>query len=693
MQSFFLTRLQRMGIDAVRDLLFHFPRRHIDFSRTVPIAELEPGQDQTILGTVWETSERGFGPRRRAAQAVVGDDTGNVRVIWWNQPYVARSLKQGTRIAISGRVSEFRGRVVFDNPEYEVADERELVHTARLVPIYPLTEGLTSRRVRTLIKRAVDEAAGLLTDFVPEKRRKRLGLMGLADAVREAHFPTSEESKEAARRRLAFDELLLIQLGVMDRKRMWKEEMPGHPLRADPGLLKAVIDQFPFSLTGAQRRTIDEVVADLGKSSPMSRLVQGDVGSGKTVVALIAMLLAAANSQQVAFMVPTEVLAEQHFRTIRHLLGDMAKPGPIPNFLSLDLPSLHRPVTAALLTGSLTRKRKQEIHELVAQSEIDILVGTHALFQKDVDFVNLTLVIVDEQHRFGVMQRSELRQKGYNPHLLVMTATPIPRTLALTLYGDLDISVIDEMPAGRQLIQTSWIGAQRRSTAYEFMRRQVAEGRQCFVIYPLIEESEKLQAAAAQQDYERLSSQVFPELRVGLLHGRLKAAEKDRVMRSFQAGDLDILVSTAVVEVGIDVPNATVMAIESAERFGLSQLHQFRGRVGRGEHQSYCILISESESEEAHERLRIMEETQDGFVLAEEDLRLRGPGEFFGTKQSGLPDLRMARLSDVAILEEARSEATSIFEEDPLLEAPEHQALAAAVQQAWAHRTLALGEA
>ena len=517
-------------------------------------------------------------------------------------------------------------------------------------------------------------------------------MLPIREAVAQAHFPDSDADKARARRRLAFDELFLIQLGVLERKREWKESAPGHPLRADPAFLDTVLAKLPFELTPAQRRSMDEIVADLARSSPMSRLLQGEVGSGKTAVALIAMLVAAANRRQVAFMVPTEILAEQHFRTLERILGDLALLGYAPDILAVDL-GLPHPVRTALLTGGLSRKRKQEIQELIAEGEIDIVIGTHALFQKEVEFASLGLVIVDEQHRFGVMQRSELRQKGYNPHLLVMTATPIPRSLSLTLYGDLDLSIIDELPAGRQTIRTRWLEGECRETAYEFVRRQVAEGRQAFAIYPLIEESEKLEAAAAQQEHERLSRDVFPDLRLGLLHGRMKAAEKDRVMRRFQSGDLDVLVSTAVVEVGIDVPNATVMMIESAERFGLAQLHQFRGRVGRGEHQSYCMLISDSHSEEARERLRTMEEVHDGFRLAEEDLRLRGPGEFFGTRQSGLPDLRMARLSDTALLELARDQATEVFDEDPKLEATEHQALAEAVARSWAHRELAPGEA
>ncbi|MSQ25384.1 MAG: ATP-dependent DNA helicase RecG [Dehalococcoidia bacterium] len=686
-------KLDKLGVATVRDLLYYFPRRHIDFSRTEPIGRLEIGRDQTIIGTVFDVKVTQMGKRPRgAAEAVISDDTGNIRIVWFNQPYVAQSLRRGMRVAVSGRVGIYRGAKVFENPEYETAgDDRELVHTARLVPVYPVTEGVTSRRMRTLEKRVVDACATLVPEYLPPAMPARLGLLPVARAIAQAHFPESEQAKEAARRRLAFDELLLIQLGVLDRKRQWREAMPGHPLRAAPALLDPFYAQLPFPLTGAQRRAIAEVLADLARANPMSRLLQGDVGSGKTVVALAAALAAAAAGQQSALMAPTEILAEQHFRTVVRLLG--AEPGATQDVITFRLPGWPRPVAVGLLTGGLTRKRKQQVIELTAAGDLDLLVGTHALFQKEVEFSQLALVIVDEQHRFGVMQRTELRQKGYNPHLLVMTATPIPRSLALTLYGDLDVSTLDEMPPGRQPVRTRWLEAGRRDTVYEFIRRQVAAGRQAFVIYPLIEESEKLEAAAARQEHERLSRDIFPTLRLGLLHGRMKSADKEKTMRAFRAGELDILVSTAVVEVGVDVPNATVMLVESADRFGLAQLHQFRGRVGRGEHPSYCMLISDAPSQEASERLRIMEQVHDGFALAEEDLKLRGPGEFFGTRQSGLPDLRMARLSDIALLNLARAEAEAIYRDDPALAKPEHANLATAVARSWAHRTLAPGEA
>ncbi len=689
-----VNKLEKLGVATVGDLLYYFPRRHIDFSTTQPIAGIEIGRDQTAIGSVWSAEEVRVGNRRRGAtEAVVGDETGNVRAIWFNQPYLAKALRPGMRIALSGRVSVFRGRRVFENPEYELAGDGELIHTARLVPVYPLTEGITSRRLRGLTKRVVDECAGLLEEFVPEDRRRRLGLMGLIEAVRGAHFPGDVEEQQAARHRLAFDELLLIQLGVLARKRTWQEEMPGHPLHTNPAMLDAFLAQLSFGLTGAQERAMAEVMGDLAKSHAMSRLLQGEVGSGKTVVALAASLVAVAGGQQVAFMAPTEILAEQHFRTVKQLLGYTDTHTEPQDVVSIHPTWFPKPITVGLLLGSHPQKRKQGVQALTAEGEIDILIGTQALFQRDVEFADLSLAIVDEQHRFGVMQRSELRQKGYNPHLLVMTATPIPRTLSLTVYGDLDISVLDELPPGRQRVRTKWLAAEERDRAYSFVHRQVAESRQAFIIYPLIEESDKLDVAAALQEHERLSRDVFPDLRLALLHGRMKTAEKDSVMRGFGEGAYDVLVSTAVVEVGIDVPNATVMLVDGADRFGLAQLHQFRGRVGRGEHESFCILVSESPSPEASERLGILERVYDGFELAEEDLRLRGAGEFFGTRQSGLPDLRMARISDAPLLEEARREAASIFDDDPELEAPQRRPLAAALERAWRHRTAAVGEA
>jgi ATP-dependent DNA helicase RecG len=504
------------------------------------------------------------------------------------------------------------------------------------------------------------------------------------------HYPDGWQELDEARRRLAFDELLVIQVGVLRRRRLWQEGGHAQSLTLSEPVRRGFLESLPFQLTGAQQRAMESILGDLAQERPMSRLLQGDVGSGKTVVAAAALVAAVANGRQGVLMAPTEILAEQHYRTLCNLLGAGQEMGwaqtqtRVAGVAGLLLPPyLDRPLRIALLTGSLSSKEKAAVQRQVAEGVVDMAVGTHALIQEEVGFERLGLAIVDEQHRFGVMQRAALRGKGPSPHLLVMTATPIPRTLALTLYGDLDISVIDEMPPGRKPVKTLWTMPHERDDAYRFVREQVGQGRQAFVICPLIEESEALTVRAATQEYERLSREVFPNLRLGLLHGRLPAAEKDRVMRAFRDHGLDILVSTAVVEVGIDVPNATVMMVEGADRFGLAQLHQFRGRVGRGAEQSYCLLLSDDPGEEAQERLKLMEQTQDGFVLAEADLRLRGPGEFFGTRQSGMPDLKVARLSDVQLIEEAREDAAGVLDADPDLSDAEHALLAVEAARLW----------
>ncbi len=676
-QSATVAKFNKLSVRTVGDMLYFFPHRHNDFAHMKSVADLEIGKDQTVVVSVWEASEARLRSGRKATEAVVGDETGNLRVIWYNQPYLAQRLRPNTRVVLSGRiVVDYKGRRVFEAPEYEVVDQEtdNLIHTGRLVPVYPLTAGLSARTARRLVKAAVDRYAPALPDFLPDAIREREALLPLPEAVRQAHYPDSMEGNDRARRRLAFDELFLMQIAVMGRRQQWQQEK-GNPLPVNQDMLDAFLRALPFPLTNAQRRVLGDVLADMSRERPMSRLLQGDVGSGKTVVALAALLTALANGFQGALMAPTEVLAEQHFLTVRRLLGSSPRTEERDKLFVTYLDPWPRPIAVGLLTSASTKKQKQELGERVAAGAVQLLVGTHALIQEGVTFERLGLAVVDEQHRFGVEQRSALRQKGYNPHLLAMTATPIPRTLALTLYGDLDLSVIDEMPPGRKPVRTRAIGPDKREAAYRFIREQVSQGRQAFTICPLIEESEAIEAKAAVKEFQRLSVDVFPDLRLGLLHGRMSGKDKDDVMRRFREGELNILVSTAVVEVGIDVPNATVMLIEGADRFGLAQLHQFRGRVGRGEHPSYCVLVSDSPSEEARERLAVMETTHDGFKLAEEDLRLRGPGEFFGTRQSGLPDLRMARLSDLPLLEMARKEAQRVFDADPRLTLAEHRLL------------------
>ncbi len=676
------TKFSKLGVKTVRDLLYFFPRRHLDYSQRKFISQLAEGAEETIVANVWQAQEIRLGSRR-STEAIVGDETGNVRVVWFNNPYLAKKLLTNTQVVLSGRVSVFNGRHVFESPEWEFVEDGELIHTSRLVPLYPLTQGLRPRQVRKLMKEVIDQWAWQVTDFLPSELRERSNLLELPQAITQAHYPEDETLRAQARVRLAFDELFLLQLGVLSKKYDWQESQPASHLNSQKPVLEAFIKSLPFELTVAQHKVLKELLADLQKSQPMSRLLQGEVGSGKTVVATAALLVTTANGYQGAFMAPTEILAEQHFVTICHLLSragqQVEEEGNLRSYSGI----LPRPLTVALLIGDINQLRKQALQQRILDGKIDIAIGTHALIQKGVEFYRLGLVVVDEQHRFGVTQRSALRKKGFNPHALVMTATPIPRTLALTLYGDLDLSVIDQLPPGRQSIKTKWLKPEQRDSAYAFIHRQVASGRQAFIICPFVEESEVIQARSAVAEYERLSQDVFPDLRLGLLHGRMSVTEKDKVMRRFRSGELDILVSTPVVEVGIDVPNATVMLVESADRFGLSQLHQFRGRVGRGQEQSYCMLLAQNPSEVARQRLDIIENIQDGFQLAEEDLKLRGPGEFFGTRQSGLPDLRMAKLSDIALLELARSDAIRLFQTDPSLSKPEHHLLAKELARVW----------
>ena len=677
-----LAKLKKLGVERVRDLVYLVPHRHSDYTEVVKVAELQPGKDRTVVATVWESSERSTGPRRKASEAVLGDETGNVRAFWFNNPYPARALRPGALVSLSGQVGIFRGQLSFQSPEYELLEGREeTTHTGRLVPVYPLTEDLPQKTLRGLVKRALDACLEQVDEFLPNDLLHRTGLLGVRNAVAQMHYPDSDADQTAARRRLAFDELFLLQHGMLRRRRDWREEGAGVPLPDSENVLGVLGETLPFELTAAQARVLREILDDVGSERPMARLLQGEVGSGKTVVAAAALLLAALNGHQGALMAPTEILAEQHFSTITKLLSGLHADSHGSHLVSLEVGANRRRVTVGLLLGSMTKRRKDDMHALVSGGAVDVLIGTHAIIQSTVQFPSLALVVVDEQHRFGVMQRADLREKGVRPHLLAMSATPIPRSLALTLHGDLDMSVIDELPPGRRAIRTRWLGPERREVAYNFVRKQVGEGRQAFIVCPLIEESEAIQAKAATVEYERLSTEVFPELGLGLLHGRMALAEKEQVMEEFKSGDLDVLISTPVIEVGIDVPNATVMLIDGAERFGLSQLHQFRGRVGRGEHESFCLLLTGEAGLEARERVRTVERIQDGFQLAEEDLRLRGSGEYLGTRQSGLSELMVARITDQDILSLARREASRILDSDPDLEDESHVALRKRVEE------------
>ncbi len=673
--SAYSTRLLQLGITTVGDLLYHFPHRYDDYSTLKTISHLEYGEETTIIGVIWETTTSQSRGGASIVRTIVADASGTIEAVWFNQPYLARQLRPGRRIVLSGKVDEYLGRLTLQSPAWEPL-EAELIHTGRLVPIYPLTKGITSRWMRRMLKRVVDHWTPRLKDPLPQATRERLGLLDLPTSIQQMHFPDTLESAGRARDRLAFDEFLTIQLGLLQKRREWQDR-PGVPIPRDRARTNAFLESLPFRLTGAQQSCLEKILDDQATPQPMSRLLQGDVGSGKTVVAAAAMLAAVAAGKQAALMAPTEILAVQHHRTITDLFAS-----------STDL-GLARDISVVLLTGSQRRVERGKIYAAVASGEADIVVGTHALIQRHVSFQELGLVVVDEQHRFGVAQRATLRSKGVSPHMLVMSATPIPRSLALTVFGDLDISVIDQLPPGRTPIETRWLLPKERERAYAFIRSQIEKGRQAFFLYPLIQESGKVEARAAVEEYERLQSKVFPDLRLGLLHGRMKSKEKDNTMTSFRQGQIDILVSTSVIEVGIDVPNATVMLIEGADRFGLAQLHQFRGRVGRGPHKSYCLLLSDAASPDdpqtrtTWERLKAIEEMQDGFALAEKDLELRGPGDFLGVRQSGLPELRLARLSNLKTLELARTEAQAIFQKDPTLGRPEHELLATTVQQAW----------
>ncbi len=693
------TRLYTLGIRTVRDLLFYFPREHRDYSKLEKIANVPFGELTTTFGMIWEVETKRLNGGRQVVIATISDDTGKLRVSWFNQGYLYKQLlaAKGSYLVVTGIKQRFGNKVEFSVRTHELPDQGDLLNTGRLVPTYPLTEGLSPKVLRRFTKWVVDRYAAMLPDPLPPQIRAEAHLLPFPDAVSHIHYPESEEMLTAARRRLAFDELFLIQLGMQERRSRWKQQVAqGNAFKVD--LSKIFIDAptshsetmevesqplgttlwstvatekpfeetLPFKFTQAQNRVLHEIFSDLERTQPMCRLLQGDVGAGKTAVAAAALYIAAINGYQGAIMAPTELLAEQHARSI----GIMLEPFGIQT---------------VLLTGSQKQRERVANREALESGRATVAIGTHALIQEDVAFSKLGLVIIDEQHRFGVEQRDALRQKGYHPHMLVMTATPIPRTLALTLYGDLDISIIDQLPPGRQKIITRWRTGARRSEANTTIVHEVEEGRQAFIICPLIEDSESIVAKAATSEYERLKKEVFPYKRLGLLHGAMKAVDKDTTMRQFRDQELDILVATSVIEVGIDIPNATVMVIEDADRFGLSQLHQFRGRVGRGKHQSYCYVLSADAGINAQERLGVFQDTDDGFKLSEEDLRLRGPGDFFGVRQSGMPELRMANLSDTPLVELARSLADKLWESDPYLRKPEHAPLRERMHLFWQH--------
>ena len=666
----------KLGMITLGDMLYYFPRRYDDYSQLKPIKDLFYGEQVTVIGTIQSVHTRPIrGGKASIVETIISDGTGGLRISYFNQPWLANRFKQGDAISVSGKVDQYLGRLVMNSPDWESV-EVENLHTNRIVPIYPLAERITQKWLRNVMKQVVEYFAPAVADALPESVRNAARVMPLGEALLQVHFPSSQDQLKAARERLAFDEIFYLQMGVLHQRRDW-QAVEARRFSVQDEWLDTLKTSLPFTLTSAQQTAIADIRTDLASGKPMNRLIQGDVGSGKTVVAAVAAAMITTNGSQAAIMAPTSILAEQHHRNFTKLLLDSGS--LLPNSQE-QAPALQ---SIRLLTGDTTESEKEEIRNGLADGSIKIIIGTHAVIEPNVQFKDLQFVVIDEQHRFGVEQRAELRSKGTNPHLLVMTATPIPRSLALTLYGDLDISVMDEMPAGRQPINTFVLRPQERERAFTLLRGQVLDGKQAFIIYPLIEESEKIEARAAVDDYETLSKEVFPNLKLGLLHGKMRPSEKDEVMFKFRDKAFDILVSTTVVEVGVDVPNATVMLIEGADRFGLAQLHQLRGRVGRGADKSYCLLIPTHEDKTENERLQAMAESNDGFVLAERDLQQRGPGEFLGTRQSGYASLRMASITDVKLIEKARAQAQAVFEKDAELSNPEHTLLAETLARFW----------
>lgn len=660
-------RLEKLGIYTLGDMLYHFPRRYDDFSQLSQISGLLYGREVTIIGSVKSVTNRPVRNNRTITEAIVDDGTGALRVTWFNQPWMAHNLTVGDELVLAGRVDQYLGRLTMSNPEWELLDKEQL-HTNRIVPVYPLAADLGQRWLRGLMKRVVTYWAPKLPDPLPSALVTSAQVLPLPDALTQAHFPDSNEYLAAARQRLAFDELLMMQLAVLMQKTAWQGQT-ARRFDAPPAWLNEQISNLPFVLTAAQQTALADLLQDLDSGKPMNRLLQGDVGSGKTVVAAICMAAVARQGAQAAIMAPTSILAEQHYASLQKLM--VGEHGLQPGELRL-------------IIGATPEAEKAEIRKGLHEGSIKVVVGTHTLIEDPILFAELEMIVIDEQHRFGVGQRAALRAKGNNPHLLVMTATPIPRSLALTLYGDLDLSVIGELPPGRQAIDTRLILPSQRERAYDLIRREIAAGRQAFVVYPIIgdEDTDETDGSkAAVEEEKRLKKEVFPDLKLKLLHGRMSGEEKDKAMAAFRDGKANILVSTTVIEVGVDIPNATVMLIESANRFGLAQLHQLRGRVGRGADRSYCILIPEDENAAENERLQALLETNDGFILAEKDLQQRGPGQFLGKQQAGFLDFRLASLSDGRLIDKARRHAADLLAEDPSLANPEHKALAAALKQ------------
>ncbi len=657
-----------VGIQTVENLLYYFPRRYLDYNNRVKISELTEGEDVTVIGSIRTVNAYKTKTGLSVFNLVITDDTGMMSANWFLGKISQASLEaqkdrypKGADVMVSGKVKwdSYKRIPAMDRPQVEIlsyqdasnTQENDSLHAGRIVPIYALTEGLNLRFLRKAIYQALQDYLDSIIDPMPPAVIQQYGLMPLKDALRQIHFPESRALANTARERLVFDELFYVQLRLSLIRQQYKQTVKGlNLIYQKGGYAEQLRGLLPFALTGAQSRVLAEIATDIASDEPMYRMLQGDVGSGKTIVAILTLLAAVENGYQGALMAPTEILAEQHYRKCLEWLTPLG-------------------LRAGLFVGKSGVKERRELRQALLNGQIHLAVGTHALIQDDVEFANLGLVVVDEQHRFGVRQRTLLKSKGKHPEMLTMTATPIPRSLAMTLHGDLDVSVLDELPPGRTPIKTSLLTHSQIGSAYQLIKQEVLRGRQAYIVFPLIEESETLSAKAATSEAERLQQEVFQELRIGLLHGKMRPEEKDAVMSRFAAGETHILVSTTVVEVGVDVPNATVMVIENADRFGLSQLHQLRGRVGRGSHQSYCMLISDSKTDTTLTRLGILTESEDGFYISERDLELRGPGEFLGTRQSGLPDFVLADLiEDKETLEKARKAAFAITAEPGYLD-------------------------
>jgi len=671
----YVKKLNKIKIKSVKDLFYHFPRRYDDFSKVTPIKLLRAGENTSIKGVVWQSGNKRSKRGVFVTEIVLADESGTIKAVWFNQPFLKNTIKSGDEIILAGKPEWNLGSLQFNSPSYEkVANQKspilpknmegldhsagEYRHTAGIIPVYPETEGLSSKWLRYKIKpllKFVDD----IKEYLPEELRKKYNLLNINDSLKELHFPGNNAILEKAKRRVDFEEMFLLQLAVLSAKKELQKEKAAE-ISFDKEYAKKFVAKLGFNLTNSQRKAAFEILKDMEKAVPMNRLLEGDVGSGKTLVAAMALSMAAHKGFQAVIIAPTEILAKQHYETLFKLL---------PEFKLL------------LLTGSSAEsvdikkqkknisKQKNDCLQLISIGEANIIIGTHSLLQEKIKFHNLGLVVIDEQHRFGVEQRAYLRKEnnnGLTPHFLSMSATPIPRTLTLTIYGDLDVSILDEMPPGRKPITTRLIENSKRVGAYKFLEDQIDEGRQIFVVCPLIEESDKLGVKSVEKEFEKLDKVIFPHKKIAMLHGKMKSSEKEKIMRDFEKGEIDILVSTSVIEVGVNIPNATIMMIEGAERFGLAQLHQFRGRVGRGKHKSYCFLFSDSRNDITLKRLYSFVSLQDGFKLAEIDLETRGPGEVFGKSQHGLPDIKTRNLLNITLVKETRKAAIEFLKENDL---------------------------